>query len=80
MMHPIPLAGYGRSTLGESFLMSHEQDFDNVLPELPELQADRQQTLPITFDSLAKDQHTENASGSGTDQEKFYYVSELSDI
>ena len=56
------------------------EDFDHVLPELPELQADRQQTLPVTFNSLTKDQHTENASGSGTDQEKLYYANELSDI
>lgn len=26
MMHPIPLAGYGRSTLRESFLMSPERE------------------------------------------------------
>ena len=63
-----------------TLLQQKGEDFDNALPELPELQADRQQTLPITFDSLAEDQHTENASGGGTDEEKFYYANELSDI
>lgn len=63
-----------------TLLQQKGEDFDNALPELPELQADRQQTLPITFDGLAKDQHTENASGSGTDPEKSYYANELSGI
>ena len=63
-----------------TLLQQKGEDFGNVLPELPELQADRQQALPITYGSLAKDQHTENASGSGTDQEKFYYANKLSDI
>jgi len=63
-----------------TLLQQKGEDFDKFLPELPELQADHQQTLPITFDSLAEDQHTENASGGGTDQEKFYYANELSSI
>jgi hypothetical protein len=54
----------------DMFLLSSQQHSEVAIPESISSEPGK----PI------RDQHTENPSGSGTDQEKFYYANELSGI